>query len=908
MGEDNKDHLNNQENAKDKKQDNDHDKDRVTGSDKESGKEPAAGEEVINNEVEVIPPETGKTGSPGAKIEEDDFTGNKQQTEKDIDNTGADIKEPGEIEKEVAAAAQSEPGDDENKEVDEESGGESSADQEKGEGQSVEVKDSTLNKQINIYKKVINIGKDDFKDPTSPYSIVGDGQLEIPANTLNAYRETLEKKRILIASCMDKKVLSGFPATLLEKTGLTAGEVRILFFDGKNANEDINVTLFAENSISKKKPLVIIAKAVDDYAQTFLDSLLRIKDSSKAKSIRVGLENQQCMIICTVYHRLLDVFDLEKQTLFFIPEKLDFLPHLLNQKDYSSETINELLKEMKRQQKLDLWDANEYDFYEYVHQLIENDRFEEEVEKRKNPEEFRKEVESDQACTLFRDNDPVKNTVLYAATYFPGIDYYEFDLIVGNLLEAQDQEQSGEEESGNKGYRSRAAKVRHLKVARQISLTETWRKNSDNILRSCCIEVGRSHDSTQSLNFSSPMLRKRLKAHLERKYPAFLARQFICIQASDLLFHDRISKKLLENIIRLFVVMISANPDRYGKDWFHRVVETLRMMSLLAVKEKELEEERRLELMEKMFFHAVRQENVRHLVYGRLGGLFQEMFSLSRLKETVEQFLNELISMKEHDMAFGLVQEITRRLRFVPQFDYIYWMKQLLDRGSDIIREKTYHALLTKGRLNTYELLELMKTWLPPSNRDIEDYSFSNKYALRFVVDLSIIAIITFNADNFGGWPSLYPLFADLDEENAEDRMEMLVEWLFHPGIKGFFVEKLEIDFPVLISHLFLDWFQILHGSEKDFSHPEASNILNILLRKVMEKTKKNQQRVLISEWVKFADAVQEDINASRNLSYKDRKRLNRRRNYIRYLLKRFKRIQRDWLVKNNRKPERRTK
>lgn len=158
-----------------------------------------------------------------------------------------------------------------------------------------------------------------------------------------------------------------------------------------------------------------------------------------------------------------------------------------------------------------------------------------------------------QAKSLFKNDEPIKNTVLYTATFFPQLSPHEFETVVSFLLEDQppilvtDYSQ----------VLTNTNEIKTIETKLQKSLIEIWKDSlnqpDNNFLNKCYLTTVRLEDGSQVIDFSLPYLRQELKDYLE-KQPIYVGNQFKRVQL--LLFSP--SVKIASSVIELTVQMLTG--------------------------------------------------------------------------------------------------------------------------------------------------------------------------------------------------------------------------------------------------------------------------------------------------------------------------------------------------------------
>jgi len=722
---------------------------------------------------------------------------------------------------------------------------------------------------------------------------------------------TLKQERLILISCIDHNIAQAAAYALIEKLSVSDnGRRRLLNFE--RLEEDcsgLSIYRFLKKKAGANEQTVIVADAITDRAQQFLDSLLDATVVSY-REIKRDLKDNSLFLICLVDlektdKRLSNV----KSDFQFVHWKLPFLRQLL--RPLFPDRYLDLEERILRQRTQGRWNKDESEFCRQVKSYLKSNQLIEQIESRDTPAKPFSENPD------FDDDKPVHNTVLYVATFFPNLSPNEFNRVVSMLLGDQTMtititvDQKGED-----------GVTRPVEIQKEKSLIQEWRVGSDRILKECRLVT--SKDSNKAITFSDIGRKDELMGYLEEEYGLYIQNKFVFILDNGLLFDS--SERIARNVIRLIIEMAAAYPDYYGKDWLSDVVSKLRKHFELGENSSPNPSEPMLHLLGKPGGLRTKPQT-----YKRISELIREMLDYSQLKQVVTGFVEQLIGIGYHDSAL----EIIRNLRFAPEFDKFHWAKQLIDRGDEDIRFQTYLYLYgeVKGRgPQVYQILHTLEPWLPAVDRDPQKYSPSNRFALRLMIEYCLEITSNFDSKNYGSWPTRYPLLAVKDIDTAQSNFELLTKWLFHPGMKYVvdgkgFDEDLNRLLPALIS----EWAFILLGQPEhtdafyrplggyDEYSPEtegrdatsgqpqngletgitADAALNILLAKIIEITsaphQKEIQQGMLKYWEEMIEFLAFATNAfAGSLDNSQRVEFIWKRNLIRELLKRFGSLRRE--------------
>jgi hypothetical protein len=585
-----------------------------------------------------------------------------------------------------------------------------------------------------------------------------------------------------------------------------------------------------------------------------------------------------------------------------------FLPYLLG--DYAH-----LQQRILDQRARGKWYKDDEQFCREVRNFISNGQILAQVEARENS------VEETTLDSLFKgDNrstaaDFISDTVLYAATFFPALNPGEFKQVVSSLLGERTMTVT------TPVHKQSATGVSEpFEAQKEEPLKQVWQTISDKILKACRLKTISAKDSTRTICFSEPGLKERLKAHIEEEHNFFLEDQFQAALAQGLLFNN--SSNISEGMRRLIVEMSLSYRDHFDQHWLIGVIEKLK-----AAASDEPSDGGPVAPELAPFLKI--QGNRIEWCYARISELLREMLGHQQLRGLVDEFLNRLMGVNFH----GSVLRIIRRLQFAPEFDLLYWVRQLLGRGSPEVRYQTYVFLvqyLIKAGPHVYEPLRVIRNWLPSPDSELKSYSVTNLCALELMFRYCHETTLQFSATDYGLQPSRFPLFSGDNLNVIKDNSDLLAKWLFHPGT-GFFAVKSEIkliaewffhpgmksvlneDINLTISTLIVNWALILIGPNKDLpldqsglttieeclgqaeqaqDNPDLTInnglILGLFLRAVATNIKQPQLEALCGYWKFIAELMSESIE---DLPYTGTQRQEAIciRNLVRDLARQFK-------------------
>lgn len=673
---------------------------------------------------------------------------------------------------------------------------------------------------------------------------------DIPHMTLYKDVEEWSKRwsinRVLAVSCLDEKTRIAAAYALLSMPDFESLERRMLSFEGENKQlTDLSIATLADQKIGGGTDLVVTINIKSN--RQFLDSMMRM-DLLDFGSIVEKLANKGIWLICLISPPLHK--DLKSNRPRFLHWEVPFLEQLLLRNHVRE--VSRIIERISQQRAAGLWGLphDDEEFYETLELYLSEgpERLEEEVEKRHKSqagELARFEEKRIDAEQVFSSADSVHRVVLYVAASFHNLSPHEFEQIVMVLLQGRSTSLEVERK-----HVTKKGKVRIFHEEEEKSLQEIWLEDPDTHLQKCHLKTVRSENDAEVIRFSLPYMKREMTRYLSLGQPIFRRRQFDRI--IGLLFNPQISPEIVRNTIRLSVQMSLADPNRLAEDWLVEIVQGLKRQVDDFSSTHPNEIGRFLELLA----HLEGNKHLLRLVFSRLSDLIRDMLDYPQLGSLVDRSLDQMLRYHEHRFALSLVFEITKRLRFAPQFDSLHWMKRLLEEGSGEVADETTKALHSHIRQmgrRIYELLEPLEGWLPPHDRPLTALSPSNRCSLFLFLDYSLFQAIRIDSRSYGTWPSPYPLFMTLSGQDRSDqpKLALLVRWLFHPALAAVIqgaVEDGELAW-VVRADLLEFWYAILVGGEECQLADESIAVSQRLLNEVVASTNRSQKLKLVEQW-----------------------------------------------------------
>lgn len=694
--------------------------------------------------------------------------------------------------------------------------------------------------------------------------------------------QDLRRRRIIFVSCPNEGIALAMSHALIEGLAIDDKDKWLLEFDLSGVEDsDRTINLFMPARKKANSEAAILVDMRSNSEMQFLDSLTHfikpgVHEGAIRSSVLEGALNRNRYFLIGMVRP--EHVETRLRHLKYPYWEVDFLRHMLG--DYAH-----LEQRILDQRSCGKWDKDDEQFCRDIEIFVSKRQIEVQVELRENfvEESLPEHIFKGDDCTAAADL--ISNTVLYTATFFPALNPGDFKQVVGLLLGERTVTVT------TTAYRQTSSGVKEpFEEQREEPLKKTWDASSDKILKLCKLKSLAAKDSTRTICFSEPCLKERLKVYIEEEYSFFLEDHFQMAQRQGLLFHN--SPDVSEAMRRLIVEMTLSYRDHFDQHW---LIEVITKLKEAASQQSDGQQTPAPELKPFLRIQGGRLE----FCYTRIAELLRDMLWHAPLRGLVDEFLNRLIGVEFYDS----VLQIVAKLQFAPEFDLLYWVKQLLDRRPSYVRHQTYVFLvlyLMRAGPSVYESLRVIRHWLPSPDSDHESYSVTNLCALELIFRYCHEATLEFSVNYYGFQPSSFPLFAGDNISAIEDNSKLLAEWLFHPEVEFFAMNKnlpsiaellsgikpvLNKDVNLTISTLIVNWMFILIGPNKDAPAGQSgltsvedslqqaeqaqsnrdlpvSNglILGLFLRAVATKITQSQMEELSVYWKVIAELMTQSI------------------------------------------------
>jgi hypothetical protein len=692
----------------------------------------------------------------------------------------------------------------------------------------------------------------DFLIEFSPSSSSGEVQFDVLE--LTAAVENMHRERLLFIVCSDTQLARPAAEALLARS--TIAKRRLHLDDLPEAITPEVKTLLPRRGSRRPEMLLLINASQGVRAQRFVDSLFTDPLYGK-DDIKHGLEQARITVACLTSSKLI------ANTAGMAYPRWDVSAvRLLLQKTRPSDYAA-LEAEIAAQRKAGKWPSTDSEFQQQVEDLIARDELETVVRKG-GP--LTGETGNTAPEGMINDSsDPLDVAVLYVATYYIDLSQNEFASIVELVVGEQTAKVPEEVRQ-----RSAAGSFRVIQVKRDKPVIDFWKENPDAILRRCGLKTSR--DAGRPVIFADIGRRDLLLGHFEEQYGAYVRRQFLRAWDKLLLFGE--SDRIAAAFMQVVLDTAAADTSQFDAGWF---VDTMIKSGAAAA------------------------DGTR--AFRRTAALLRRMLEHPVLSASVTGVLDVLLHRGEAQLAFALV----RQLRFAPQFDALYWLQQLLDRGGALVREPVRQFLyseLERAGVGVHRYVALLEEkWLPPAGCDPRSPSSQASLLTLFVYCFQATA--EFDVESYGAWPCRFPILG-AERSDLPNLFTTLFRCLFHPALLriadvGWTEEELTHEVAMLISK----WVFILYGvvgrlpeTEDNGSYGfSRDDVLTTLLEQLLEVTKSPEKRLLrarlIAEWEWAKDIYLRAPSELGDLGYRRRDEFAGKRRLVHRLISEFRRLQR---------------
>ena len=596
----------------------------------------------------------------------------------------------------------------------------------------------------------------------------------------------LQSERILLLSCQDEDVVLSIAKSIAYETNIPNKELVNIEGNCQGRYNFCNLIDSLARPQQQQRPAtspqtrtaIYVWDATDagddEIASGILDSLLSA--NSRVEKYQLWLAERGVCLICLVSPQRVEKYN-DSRFARLRSVRIDFLDPLLEHYDQEYETLAGTI----RQQRLDgHWSDDEAKFYREISKHLRAGNLAETVQNRAAPE-FHNGASVE---NLFNRHDPLTDTILYCATYFPDLSPRDFSYLVELFL--------GEttEEITKRISRAEGSEL----VVESVPLVNRWRREADSLRLQCKLAAARNEDNKLIIDFQPDSLRRGLSKYFRNERPFFYESNFTLMRQQGLLFSPK--KAIADGARDLLFDTAKHYSANDVANWLYEIVHEFEEMAQSAERLVQLTPQ--FQLLPDVRVKAAR----RYLSYG-LSRVLIRLQKDDELQHAARLFWQKLLQT-QHQWLIDLL----RRMGDSTPPETLKWLKQLLDQGTELTRRNA------RAYLVTYLLHRDSSIY--PTLKELMAWSRSSQ-AGRTAHEVLILYCAETNRQvaqqDYGRWPSLHPLFGFQDRSEAKECLGLLVSWVW-AAAAGADADKALF----VIAHLFAGWFFILSSSTSDDS------------------------------------------------------------------------------------------
>lgn len=574
---------------------------------------------------------------------------------------------------------------------------------------------------------------------------------------------------------------------------------------------------------------------IGDISSTILDSLFT--GNAHIEQYQTQLSNYGLCLICLVSPRKLQDYKRARFEVNLQNWDIDFLRPLLE--EHGLDEYEELAETIIRQRQQGLWSADDAGFYNEIGRYL-RDRTLPKIVADKSQSGHHDDLGVQQ---LFDRQDPLIDTVLYCATYYPDLSPQDFSYLVelslGDATEEvarkidPSQPQDGEEK---------------VSPFESVPLTRRWRRETDTILRRCKLAALTNEDNRRVVDFQVDGLRNRLSQYIRSDHYFFYESRFFSMRRQGLLFSPK--KKIAEGSRQLLVEMATQYAPKEVANWLYEIVVEFEHMAHAGVY---LPGER------PQLFRLLPDGQVRaarHLVCQGLGLVLSRINKEPGLQEAARLFWQTLLQTQRQWFL-----DLLRQVGNSAPAESLNWLKQLLDQSPKEIRDPAISYLvgylLRRDSLIYPALKELMQ-WPKATQAGRTAQVLFLVYCLETNRQLA--------QQDYGRWPSLHPLFGFQSRAEAVEYIDLLISWLF---TAAFAVHEDNALFA--IADIIAGWYFILSPPSRpeasdaanmadDLAELDAQSVRGLLLERLAKHISRPRKNGLLEIWEGYKHDILEEV------------------------------------------------
>lgn len=650
-------------------------------------------------------------------------------------------------------------------------------------------------------------------------------------STLVGYSGCLQSERILLLSCHDANVALNVAKSIAYESKIPHKQL-VSVDEKEQVQSRCNFQTFI-NSLARPKEHQTSARAAaalcvwdpnetDEIASKILDSLL--SRNTQIDHYKYWLTQHGLSLICLVspdrIHEYRDSHDTSLRTL-----EIDFLTPLLEH--YEVDDYETVAATIRQQRVEGRWSDTDGEFYKQIIRHLKARTVLEAVQNREQPET----VDAAKVEDLFDRQDPLVDTVLYCATYFPDLSPHDFIALVELFVGEQTEEVTRRHvrpEQGNGGDLT--------EIVESVPLVNRWRRDAATILAECKLATLRNEDDKRVIDFQTDGLRSRLSQFLSTQLCYDL--NFVSVRSKGLLLSPK--KGIADGARQLLVDIGKEYPPSEVAHWLYEIVTEFDRLV------RDDESASRYDPLPHLTVKVAR----RYVSYG-LSRLLIKCEKEPALREAVRLFWQKLLH-NQHQWFLDLL----RRMGDSAPAESLKWVKQLLDQGVELIRQQARSYLVN---------YLLHRNAIYPALKELMEWPV-NTQAARIARQALVLYCAETNRQvaqgEYGRWPSSHPLFPFENLTEAKESLEFLIRSIYSAASEVDAEKALYI-----VADLVAGWYFILSPSPSDAtpgfvtesnnrSDLNADVVKNLIFQALIRHSPRTQRNALIAIW----DGLKNDL------------------------------------------------
>ena len=657
-----------------------------------------------------------------------------------------------------------------------------------------------------------------------------------------AYAGRLAVERILLLSCYDENVALSVAKRIAYEVNVPHRDLVTVDQNGQGQYNFRNLIELLGRSREERKAIYVWAandSADNEISSGIIDSLLSA--NARVEQYKHWLAERGLYLICLIPPQRVQNY---KDSHFASLRNwdVDFLSPLLER--YEQQEYEALAETIRRQRLESWWSGDDNEFYKEICKHLKAGNLCDVVENRTAAGVS----DALNVAELFNKQDRISDAVLYCATYFADLSPQDFSFLVELLLD------EGTEEVTRHVRLHGEQTEKYKEIIESVPLINRWRRDADAILRRCKLAAIRNEDDRRVIDFQTDGLRHRLSQYIRDDHYFFYESNFTFLRQQGLLFSPK--KSIAEGARQLLVQVARQYPPNEVANWLYDVIREFEELTQAADRLRELTPLFQL-------LPDSKTKAARRYVSNGLSKILIRLNQEEDLSEAVRLFWLKLLHSK-HQWFLDLL----RRMGDATLAESLKWFKQLLDQGSDLIRNQARAHLV--GHLlhrdsSIYEALKELRQWSRKTP--------AGRIAQEVVIIYCVETNRQVKQQDYGQWPSSHPLFTFQNRTEAEEYIELLVGWVCAAAAE---IDRSQALF--IVADIFAGWYFILSAPADDSasvndevdgrSELNARVVRNLLLECLNRQEPGIQKSSLTAIWDRLKnDILDEVINLDAFLS-----------------------------------------